>query len=603
MDQRPLHFAALDGVRALAIATVVAFHADLVVVPGGFIGVEVFFVLSGFLVGGSIFRELTDTGQLDLKRYASRRARRLIPALVAMLVMSSLVVLVAFPGELIHLRQGLVGAVTGTSNWTELYFSGDYFSALGRGPILRHLWSFAVEVQAYALLPPLIVLTSRLRSKQSRPNALATSSSLACLGLMSYAWQAVLHSQTPTSSRAYFGTDTRFGAIAMGAALAVALQRKRGPIRSGFADVTGAAALGVVGALCVVMEGTDQRVHQGGLLLLAVSSCVLLWSVTAGHNGAIIWMLTTRPMRWLGTRSYGVYLWHWPVFVLTRPIMGEPMPVLPLLARLALTAALAEASHRFIETPFLRPTNSTTTPRQSHRRALELAAAALTGCLIGGIATASPVDAPPPWQVTTQPVSTPTAPTLIRSVETSLPVPRLSIPTSTTHLPPTPLISAPTIDGSQLTLIGDSVMMAALPSLQERFGESVTVDAEVGRQFGEATKRVADLRVVGRLNPIVVIGLGTNGPFTDKQIDELITELSDRQLIVFVLVNAPRRWERKVNEALRKAQERHPSIVLVDWPGLVETEQLRLADGIHPAPKAAAAYTALILQAIADKAP
>jgi peptidoglycan/LPS O-acetylase OafA/YrhL len=146
------HVAALDGVRALAIAVVIAYHADLVAFPGGFLGVETFFVLSGFLVSASLIAELERHGRIHIGRYFIRRVRRLAPALVTMLGSFAVVVLVGFPDQLSHLRRGSIGALTGSGNWLELT-SGDYFATFGRGPVFRHLWSFAVEVQAYAILP------------------------------------------------------------------------------------------------------------------------------------------------------------------------------------------------------------------------------------------------------------------------------------------------------------------------------------------------------------------------------------------------------------------------------------------------------------------
>jgi peptidoglycan/LPS O-acetylase OafA/YrhL len=598
MHGQQRYFQGLDGVRALAILAVVGFHADLVFLPGGFIGVEVFFVLSGFLVTGALFTELKQCSRIDVLRYAQRRLRRLGPALALMLLVVSAVVLVGFPDETRHLQRGVAGALTGTSNWAELILGGDYFAAFGRGPVLRHLWSFAVEVQAYVLLP--FILTVLWKMTKQRAGRVAGWSFGLAAGC--YGWQYFVAARYPDSSRAYFGTDTRFGAILLGAGLAVAVTGT--PALSARWRVllpgSGFLALGALGWVCANLQGTDPWVYRGGLAVVGLLTCVLIGSIVSvqfcSKSNALNVVLGCSPLRWLGTRSYGVYLWHWPIFVLSRPVMGEPLPLVPLLARLAITCLVAEGSFRFVES------RSERCPIQirhrSVRRVGELVFALIVGTLISGVATASPIATAPAWQVSIEPV--PVATTTPTTTPTT---PTISGPTSTVPVSPSgvelPLtVPLRRITGSEITLIGDSVMLAAEPTLRSRLGAEVIVDARVGRQFKEGKSRVEALRVAGNLRAVVVVGLGTNGPFSGEEIDQLISALSDRELLVFVLVKAPRRWEKNVNATLHAAQQRHPGIVLVDWPSLVKSQRLRLPDGVHPTPKSAAAYADSILDSI-----
>ncbi len=210
MTARNGHVGSLDGMRALAIAAVIAYHADFAAVPGGFLGVECFFVLSGFLVTRALLAELGRNGRISLRSFARRRARRLAPGLFVMLATVSAVVVLSFPDQVSHLRRGAVGALTGTSNWLELT-NGDYFATFGRGPVLRHLWSFAVELQAYAILPCLLSLIW-VRTKRHADVAIA----LGLFTLAGYGWQAYVAIRHPGTSRPYFGTDSRIAAVFAG---------------------------------------------------------------------------------------------------------------------------------------------------------------------------------------------------------------------------------------------------------------------------------------------------------------------------------------------------------------------------------------------------
>jgi peptidoglycan/LPS O-acetylase OafA/YrhL len=608
------YVAALDGVRALAIAAVIAYHADLGAFPGGFLGVETFFVLSGFLVSSGLVTQLERRGRIDFGRYAVRRVQRLAPALVAMLVAIALVVLVRFPDQLTHARRGAIGALTGSGNWLELT-NGDYFATFGRGPVFRHLWSFAVEVQIYAILPPLVGLLWAL-SGRSR-NRLALS--LGLLAVIGYVWQALVALRYPGSSRAYFGTDARIGAALLGASIAaVDRERLRSEIPRAASDMLTGVALIALGALVVVTDGTDPMLYRGVLGLTGLLSALLVFATATATDSSVSRVLGSRPLRWIGTRSYGLYLWHWPIFVLTRPIAGVAMEAIPFLLRVGATAIAAELSFRFVESRAMQPTPGRS---RSLRWAPEIAVAALGGFLAIGVASASPAqsdgpgDQPPPTQppsvievVTTRTIATVTsATTTVPAMAPTIPpdaanpVWTASPPSTSTSLPmspPTPTPLPMGLVGDDVTLIGDSVLRAAEPALRARLGLNANIDSAVGRQFIEARERVRVLRSVGRLKPVVVIALGTNGPFREADVDALLTELGDRRTVAFVQVEVPRRWKKTVNERLAAAKLKHPEIVVIDWPNRVGVLKLRLPDGVHPAPKAAASYADLLIESL-----
>jgi peptidoglycan/LPS O-acetylase OafA/YrhL len=384
------HVAGLDGLRALSIAAVVAYHADVAQTPGGFIGVEVFFALSGYLIASSLMSELERHGRIDIGRYVTRRARRLVPALLAMLSVVTLAVVVGFPDEIDHLRRGLIGALTGSSNWVDIVAGTSYFSELGRGPVLRHLWSFAVEVQAYVVLPVLLWGLWRATGRHRR----LTSATLAGLGALSYGWQALMAHGAIDSSRAYFGTDTRIGAVLLGAALA-AWPRSQWRHRW-VPELVGVGALMVLGYGVATIDGGDPSLYQGVMAAYCVAGVVAIWACGASQSMRTNWVLANPVLSWMGTRSYGIYLWHWPIFVLTRPIAGVAFSPVGLAWRLGVTALIAELSHRFVEARWLRPAEPMIKPQPSSRHWLPVgqlqmgASLGLVAALAVGVVTARP---------------------------------------------------------------------------------------------------------------------------------------------------------------------------------------------------------------------
>jgi peptidoglycan/LPS O-acetylase OafA/YrhL len=602
---RNAHIAALDGVRALAIAVVIAYHADLAAFPGGFLGVETFFVLSGFLVSAGLIAELERRGRIRLVHYAIRRVRRLAPALVAMLGSVAVVVLVGFPDQVSHLRRGALGALTGSGNWLE-FTNGDYFATFGRGPVFRHLWSFAVEVQAYAILPMLIALLWALSGWARNRVALF----LLLLAVAGYVWQAVVALRYPDSSRAYFGTDTRIAGLLLGASVAALdRQRARAEVPVAALNIVAVVSLLGLGGLVAAVEGTDPVLYRGILALTGLLSALLVFAASISAETIVCLVLGSAPFHWVGTRSYGLYLWHWPIFVLTRPVAGVPMGLAPFALRVGLTCVVAELSFRFVES------RSTRAPAEpwSRRRVTEISVAALSGFLVFGVVAATParsdevgvvavpVLAPPPTQAPSI-IEVSTTTTLVAPVPIPVDAPTIPPPTTTppatttttTTMPPLP----PGLVGDDVTLIGDSVLRAAEPALRARLGLNTNIDSAVGRQFVAGIDRVRALRAEGRLKPIVVVALGTNGPFREADIDALIAELHDRKTLAFVQVEVPRRWKKTVNERFVNAKAQHPSIVLIDWPSRVKASKLRLPDGVHPAPKAAASYADLLIEAL-----
>ena len=345
----------LDGVRALAVLTVIGFHEGASGLPGGFLGVDIFFVLSGFLITDLLIARYDRTGRLHLADFWTRRARRLLPALAVMLVVVTAAAAVIEPAREASLRLALLAAATYTSNWYQILHHVSYFAAIsqaGAPPPFDHLWSLAIEEQFY-LVWPLIVLCVivRLDARRARVTCALIGAAVSALVM------AIQYTPGGDPSAVYYGTGTHASALLIGAALALAWPLRRlAAIPAAHArrlDMAGIAGLVVLAWAVGHFSGSDPVVYPVGLLLAALAAAGLV-AAAAGH-GVIAALTSIRPLRWVGVRSYGIYLWHWPVIALGTALAGPDAGSPWLwLVETGVTIALASASWRFIETPIMR---------------------------------------------------------------------------------------------------------------------------------------------------------------------------------------------------------------------------------------------------------
>ncbi|MFQ5473954.1 MAG: acyltransferase family protein, partial [Dehalococcoidia bacterium] len=343
------YFAGVDGLRALAVIAVVLYHTGLGWMPGGFLGVEVFFVISGYLITSILLRERERSGKMDLRRFWMRRARRLLPA-VFVLILSVLVYAVVFlPEEVAKLRSESLAAIGYVSNWYQIFRDQSYFESLGRPSLFLHLWSLAVEEQFYLLWPALFALVfAKIRARHAVVALVAIAAASTVL-------MAIQYQPGVDSSRIYYGTDTRAAGLLIGAALALVWAPGRLPASvisasHRTADTYGLLALGGLIAFSALITESDRLLYQGGFAIVALLTALVI--AAAVHPGArtLQSILGWRPLVWIGLRSYSIYLWHWPVFMVTRPHEDVALDGVLLLAlRLALTLTLAELSYRLVE--------------------------------------------------------------------------------------------------------------------------------------------------------------------------------------------------------------------------------------------------------------
>jgi peptidoglycan/LPS O-acetylase OafA/YrhL/CubicO group peptidase (beta-lactamase class C family) len=338
----------LDGLRALAVAAVLLYHAEIGVV-GGFLGVELFFVLSGFLITALLFAEWQQHGRIQLAAFWIRRLRRLLPALLLMLAGTFALAWLLVPDELARLGADTLAALGYVMNWRLVLSQQSYFDPLIRPSLLQNLWSLAVEEQFYLLWPLLFIAGMRALR---RFGLLAAT---LCLAAASVALMAWLYQPGADPSRMYYGTDTRAAGLLLGAALALAWPPRGMPAgRNAGLLLDGVGALALVGLMAAFLQvyEYDPWLYRGGFLLTAVGTAVLIAAAIHPRARLMPALLSWQPLRWIGLRSYGIYLWHWPIFMVTRPYQDVPLDGWPLLLlRLSLVLGLAAFSYRFVEQP------------------------------------------------------------------------------------------------------------------------------------------------------------------------------------------------------------------------------------------------------------
>lgn len=595
----------LDGLRTLAVFAVIAYHLDLSWAPGGLLGVNLFFVLSGYLITNILQVQWEHSGTLNLKNFWLRRAKRLLPALFVMLAGVMLWTVLFAPERLAALKSEIMAAVFYVSNWYLIFHEVSYFESFGPPSPFGHLWSLAIEEQFYLFWPLLLGLGFRLLRQRKW-----IIGGTVAIALVSALAMALIYIPGHDPSRVYYGTDTRAFALLLGAALAMVWPSGRLS-----AELTGARRLaldgaGIFGLLVVLwmIFRTNQYqpfLYQSGLLIFSVAAAVLV-AVLAHPASRLSGLFGWGPLCLLGKWSYGIYLWHYPIIVLSSPLVntGEP-DALRSLCQISISVLLAALSYYLIEEPI----------RFGKVKPLRLSARVSVSMLL--IFAVMFVTANGSLQISAgeQGVGDNTQVSGEQIDMEEKQRPSSEEPPSDSqdeaedksndeHEPEgfeeEDIESILDQGSGSVTVIGDSLMVGLAPALEELL-PGVIIDAEKGRQMHEAPEVLAKLRKEDKFGETIIIGLGSNGAFTEKQLRATLDCLEGAEQIVLLNCRVPKPWESVVNETLAKVSESYPNTRLVDWYAASRGhDEYFYQDGVHLNPTGAEAYCKMIVEALSS---
>ncbi|MFL5960013.1 MAG: acyltransferase family protein [Gaiellaceae bacterium] len=571
----------LDGLRAIAVAGVFLYHSRIDWMPGGFLGVDLFFVLSGYLITSLLLVEWEAGTRIDLRRFWMRRARRLLPALVVVVLAALVLAAIFARGDLARTRGDAVSSLLYYTNWHLIVANHSYFARMGNLSLLQHLWSLAVEEQFYVIWPLLLVPGLVLVGRRRLPYVVVA----AIAGSTALMW---LLYKPADPSRVYYGTDTRAFLLLLGILLALvwpAIERLRRALP--LLELAGIAALVATVLLFRQMEDFDPTLYRGGDLAAAFCFAVLIAAVAHPRTG-IGQALGVAPLRWIGERSYGIYLWHWPVVELMRPGVDIPWtgPGV-VVAQAAIVLSAAALSYHYVEQPIRTGTLQRRLAQQSRRLRLELVGAGAM-CLIGAFSILFVI--PKALNPVSGYVSPPNGSAAVQQPRTGT-KPRHHAPTRHAGPSGTPPKQAALPPGRILAL-GDSVMLSCSSELKTVLHHRVRIDAAVGRQIDNTINDLQRYRRHHALPKTLVLQIGNNGPLWYRDLVRLRRALHGIPDIAVVNVRNATSWQDESNRALAAWLQGWPAAHLADW--YAHSTDKMLSDGTHPWPYACTIYSRVI---------
>ena len=587
-NNKSKYLPSIDSLRALAVLAVIIYHVDVNYLPGGFLGVDLFFVLSGYLISSLIIKEHKNTGSVNLYNFYIRRARRLLPAVYFMITVG-LVVMVLFNEVL--LRKSHLDAIFGyiySSNWWYIFHKLDYFDSFGAQSPFKHLWSLAIEEQFYMIFPLLFLLVNRREKSKDGTYKLNKNFLYVVLGLILVSLIAhILLFDINNISRIYFGTDTRAFSLLVGVvgAILYPMERLHAKVTLQQNLIYSVVSLVSIATLITVMIYTSEYntwLYRGGFLLVAILGLIVIISSGKQHT-LMSRLLSFKPVVFIGKISYSLYLWHFPILVLTTPVaeVGNPNIYLVIL-RVVLTFVVAIVSYVFVETPIrklgFKKYISVIFKRiikrsKKSRRVFASIATVVSLLFVMGI-TGKGV----PF------ISTAFVKEMEANKETQF------VNNGNNKENNQEKSSDSNEDNkkenntekkySSVVVMGDSLTVDIGEKFQELYPGAV-IDGKIGRQLYVAVEEAKNYSKYNNENSAIIFQLGTNGPFTESQIEELVKEF-DKADIYFVNIKVPRAWEKTVNAALKETQEKHSNIKLIDWYSVANsTKDLFEPDRVH----------------------
>ena len=591
---------ALDGLRALAVLVVIAYHMHLGWAPGGLLGVTMFFVLSGYLITGLLLKEYDDSGTISLSNFWLRRVRRIIPAVVFAVLGTALLCTIFNHALLTKMRPDVLPTLFFFNNWWQIFHNVSYFEALGSPSPLTHYWSLSIEEQFYLIWPVALLICMKAGVKRT-----TMQKGIIVLIVLSALEMILLFDPHADPSRVYYGTDTRAFSLLIGALLAFIWPHQKLTVRAGNRMTpTGRLVFNVVGVLAVVglivmvvvTNGFEPFIYRGGLLLCSLLTAIAI-AVLVHPISWISKVFELPPFVWIGKWSYSMYLWHFPIILLLTPAnMQGGTPWWLCLIELALVIGISAFSYFFVENPIrhgaignfiydLRDGQFTIPQWIGSHLVLVVPAALFIVVSLGGLALVpdtSAVEGAGSMKVT--------------------PVTKIEQAAQQARVKADAKIEARKPD---ILVIGDSVPMGmdGYGSFGEVFPGGYC-DAAVGRQFYDGAaiyKEYRDLELVGN---VVVIALGTNGYATDEDAEALMKEIGDEQRVWFVNTRSPEEYVDSSNAVIQRVCDNHANAQLIDWYSIsADHPEYFDGDGTHLTPDSADIYAWMIYDAVKDYLP
>lgn len=583
----------LDGFRAVAVLAIIIFHLNAQWLPGGFLGVDTFFVISGYLITSLLISEFDREGTIDLLSFWGGRIKRLIPAVFFLLAIVLTYTIVFEPSIILDIKKDVLAAVVYVSNWWYIFQDVDYFNQFDIAP-LKHLWSLAIEEQFYLIYPIILLIFLKFTDKK------ITFITLLGVSLLSLELMILLSDFQGDNSRVYFGTDTRLQTLLLGALLSLIwppfrLRKNVAPSLKGLIDVLGLAGLAALVVLFFTISNEDGWLYKGGFYVISFLTLFIIAS--AVHPSEYFAkLLGNRLFVYIGKRSYSLYLWHYPVIVFTHShFVNGQIPFYAYFIDIALMIVMTEFSYRFIEKPIRKNgLKSFSLNPLKYKKTLRLLLALLllapTIMLFSGYFDEKGAAHQVQHQSTFTNNETKHATKDHKENEED---------TASTKDEDEEDKVQP--DDLSPLLIGDSVMVDIGAVFQDKVSNA-TIDGKVGRQLIEASDLIeGQYQDYNTSDDDIVLELGTNGDFTKDQLEELLQHV-DQANIYLVTVRVPRDYEQHVNQLMHAAAKQHQNVHVVDWYKASDGHPKYFAyDGIHLEYEGSKALSKLITNQIIEE--
>jgi len=573
------HISSIDGLRAIAVTAVVLYHLGISWIPGGFLGVDLFFVISGYVITRLILDSINQSSALDLRAFYAARIRRIFPGFIFMVICTIIFIGVWAPEAIKRFLSDLPYALTGSINWLLVARNQDYFETIGRPPLLQHTWSLAVELQFYLIWPIILLTVLKYFGKKNIARIALIIAMISGTALFFVSLQ-LDQANAKQISHIYFGTDTHSLGLFLGAALAVSWipQNLSANIEKRAQDVID--AIGVVGLLGLIsvflfIDQSNASLYRIAFPLAGIFGCLVIISLV--HPASrFAPLISTAPFRWIGQRSYGIYIWHWVIFQVTRPsvdLSGQTWALY--LARVLLVLALADISLRWVEIPFRQGVVQNwfrgMKYRSSKVRLRQQLSVIFSIVITLAITTSISVQA------------------ITKSDQIAN---ELLAPSDEPIKPIEDLAST-----TGLWVTGDSVILGIRSKLEAKQHISL-VNARVGRQ---APELLAVMRVDQTSVPEspVVFNLGNNNALSESTVVEIFEILKNQPQIIVVNTAVPRSWKDANNAIISSVAARYPNVTVIDWNKIsTGRPELFAPDGVHLSPAGSDVYVDLVVSVL-----